>query len=548
MMEFGDDAEWERLAMAECERLAKRQKRANLKETRCFGNDLVWWVFRRVLRVRLDEDLCLLIVALAFPFGERLRGMNWGQSVFLSHYFGGSWSGVSCLHGPGGVGKSHALRALREDPGVVMTAATGTVALQNGGITVHEFLGLGLDMSEANANKKILSHVLKIKGMKRVPRKLFWMKDIKEKWEGVKTLIVDEASMVSAEVLCRLDWVLRRVRGQNESPFGGVKVIFVCDFGQLGPQSQSKPLFLQRVWVEEWRPRVFELVEPMRHSSDLPFFSALCRIRMGEWDEEIERMLMSRTAKESPPDAVQICARKADRDRVNTKRLLSLSGPNRIFERREERVALDIAESNTLSAVVQQKRLSDQDAEARRLALRPGCDVIFTVNIRHGPPGIRNGTMGKVVGFWKNDPTQHWRELEGLERFMCSVEDTTDVLPVVEYGFKGRQLTVVVPFCQHVRKFEVLHPETGKKVGCEQRLHQLPLQNGPAVTIHVAQGKTFEKVSVLGPMDFTGQGYVAISRVRALSGLTLIVDQQSTRPRHWFRANPSFISAFSQPD
>jgi ATP-dependent DNA helicase PIF1 len=156
-----------------------------------------------------------------------------GQSVFFT--------------GPAGTGKSVLMRAIiqelkkkhiRDPERVAVTASTGLAACNIGGMTLHSFSGIGLGKEDANTL---------VKKIRRNPR-------AKNRWLKTKTLIIDEVSMVDAELFDKLSQIGRTIRN-NGRPWGGIQLVITGDFFQLPPvpdagkQKDSKFAFDAATWT-----------------------------------------------------------------------------------------------------------------------------------------------------------------------------------------------------------------------------------------------------------------------------------------------------------
>lgn len=382
---------------------------------------------------------------------EALSILHTGANVFLT--------------GEPGSGKTHTvntyiawLRSHGIEPSI--TASTGIAATHVGGMTLHAWSGIGIadrmtpELLDTIANKE---HVAK-------------------RLQKAKVLIIDEVSMLSANVLSMVDEVVREVRHEPDRAFGGLQVVLVGDFFQLPPVSRSKVEFAfeSPVWGK-LNPLVCYLTEQHRQD-DGQFLSVLGAIRAGDWDHTHVSLI---TAREAEYDSIeegvpQLFTHNADVDRINSEQLGKLPGSSKTF-------AMSASGSAALAEALKRGCLSPET-----LILKEGAVVMATKN--NPVAGYANGTLGIVIGFERgtNNP----------------IVETRD----------GRELTIAPA------EWAV---EEGGKV--KAKLTQIPLKLAWAITIHKSQGQSLDAAAMDLSRSFEyGQGYVALSRVRSLSGVHLL--------------------------
>ncbi|MES2931631.1 MAG: AAA family ATPase [Patescibacteria group bacterium] len=382
---------------------------------------------------------------------EALSILRTGANVFLT--------------GEPGSGKTHTVNAyiawLRShgiEPSI--TASTGIAATHVGGMTLHAWSGIGIadrmtpELLDTIANKE---HVAK-------------------RLQKAKVLIIDEVSMLSANVLSMVDEVVREVRHEPDLAFGGLQVVLVGDFFQLPPVSRSKVEFAfeSPVWGK-LNPLVCYLTEQHRQD-DGQFLSVLGAIRAGDWDHTHVSLI---TAREAEYDSIeegvpQLFTHNADVDRINSEQLGKLPGSSKTF-------AMSASGSAALAEALKRGCLSPET-----LLLKEGAVVMATKN--NPVAGYANGTLGIVIGFERgtNNP----------------IVETRD----------GRELTIAPA--------EWAVEEAGK---VKAKLTQIPLKLAWAITIHKSQGQSLDAAAMDLSRSFEyGQGYVALSRVRSLAGVHLL--------------------------
>jgi ATP-dependent DNA helicase PIF1 len=368
------------------------------------------------------------------------------------------------LTGEPGAGKTHTLNAyityLREHGvEVSVTASTGIAATHIGGMTIHSWSGIGIKDSLSGHDLDAIA------SRERVAKRI----------AATKVLVIDEVSMLSAPMLDMVDRVLRTVR-RSEQPFGGVQVVLVGDFFQLPPISRGgEAQFAYH--ADAWKSLellVCYLTEQYRHD-DGSLSSLLASIRTGEVDESIYDTLESckETSFSEDIEPTRLYTHNADVDGMNAKRLTELAGDTHTFamESRGQRALVEGLKKSCLSP--------------ETLVLKEGAMVMCTKN--NFEVGYVNGTLGRVVQF-----------------------DAESGYPVVA-TLSGEELTIAPASWQVVEGDGVLAEIT-----------QVPLRLAWAITVHKSQGMSLDAADMdLSRCFEYGQGYVALSRVRSLSGLLL---------------------------
>lgn len=354
-----------------------------------------------------------------------------------------------------------------------ITASTGIAATHIGGMTIHSWSGVGIKnrLSKSDLNNIITNDYVE----KRV--------------SGAKVLIIDEISMLPPETLQMVDAICRGVR-KNPAPFGGMQVVLVGDFFQLPPVTK-------RGYVEYSQENLFE-ESPMRFAYDSPVWdqsefvtcyiteqyrqddealvSLLSKIRSNSFGAESLGFIQARKVESinAPEYAPKLFSHNVDVDIVNNQMLAKISGEPNLFP-------MITKGHEALIAVMKKGCLSPDN-----LFLKTGASVMFTKN--NPKDHYVNGTLGIIEGF--------------------SAETG---LPIVKLR-NGQK--VEVSYADWVVE------EEGKVKG---RLTQIPLRLAWAITVHKSQGISLDEavIDLTSVFEF-GQGYVALSRVRRLSGIYIL--------------------------
>jgi len=369
--------------------------------------------------------------------------------------------------GPAGSGKTHLINRyityLREhDIDIGITASTGIAATHMGGVTIHSWAGIG-----------IASHLS--------PYELEAMLEkgyLYKRFEKVKVLIIDEVSMLHHFRLDLVNTVLKTMK-HSDKPFGGVQVILCGDFFQLPPVSRAGVPETHFIYKSDaWREAEFTicyLSGQFRQEDDVTI-SILNEIRSGEVSDDAREHLRSRHNVRSPKftTSTKLFTHNADVDTLNDTELERIEG---------DEIATYMMESRGKEAIATALKKSCLAPETLRL--KPGARVMCVKN--NFEAGYVNGTLGVVV----------------------SCDEMED--PVIK-TVSGKR--IVIPRASW--KVE----EDGK---VKAEILQYPLRLAWAITVHKSQGMSLDAVEVDLSKSFEpGMGYVALSRVRSLEGLTIL--------------------------
>lgn len=420
----------------------------------------------------MDEDSCKK--QLSKEQQEAFDAIVRGESVLLT--------------GPGGTGKSFLIGILAEKipeltgKPVAITALTGCAALLigHGAKTLHSWAGIGLGKGSAEYHAQ---------NIRKMPQ-------LAMRWRKTGVLIIDEVSMLTPELLELIDGIAKILR-RNSSPMGGIQMVFVGDFYQLPPVSKDGPpkfVFESSLWPALVK-RTIELKRIFRQA-DPTFHKILDEARIGDISKESLQLLKAREDLDYSNESIKptiLFTRKVDVEVMNRTHLDELKGVAHTF------VAKTLPSEYPVQEITRTVERLDKDATyMSNLILKEGAQVMLLINLDQDK-GLVNGSRGVVTGF-KDDVTR-W--------------------PIVE--FKNGEKLVIEP---HVWESEHIPPI--------QR-QQIPLRLAYALTIHKAQGATLDCALIdIGPSTFEyGQAYVALSRVRSLSGLYVFDVEPSA-----FRAHP----------
>ncbi len=424
------------------------------------------------------------LVSLNSQQNEILQGME----DTLDHLF---------ITGRAGTGKTTLLHEFvaTTAKSVAVCAPTGVAALAIGGQTIHSLLRLPLG-------------IIGDRELGFIPKESLAV------LANLDALVIDEVSMVSADVLDAIDRRLRQAKRRRNSPFGGIQMMMFGDPYQLSPvvSGQAEKAYFQdhyrspwffdaKVWSET-EMTTFEL-DTIHRQADGEFRSVLNALREGRMDPEMGRMLNERGMREpDDPELITLTTTNASVTKINSIALERLEGKGKIAHADIEG---DFGSTSAYPADEQ-------------LVLKPGARVMFLRNDTGGADGPRfvNGTIGTVT----------------------KITDTV----TVDVDGEG---VLVEPVTWEKIRYEYSPATKTISHDVVAEFTQFPLRLAWAVTIHKAQGKTLDAAVIdLGQRAFApGQTYVAFSRLTSLDGLYLkrplspsdiIVDQDVLR----FMSNP----------
>ncbi len=385
------------------------------------------------------------------------------------------------ITGRAGTGKSTLLQLFRNTTRrkVAVLAPTGTAALNVRGQTIHSFFGFAPRLiTPKEAGRKV------------------YPKGRQQLYQRLDTLIIDEISMVRADVLDGIHRFLQ-VNRENPEPFGGVQVVLFGDPFQLPPvvsrdaaeRSYFQDYYLSpyffdaRVFEEAWSS--FALVELRRvyRQESAHFLRLLEAVRTCSVEPEILEALNERCHPyfSNTEGYITLCARNATADRINREALRHLPGRSRVYE-----------------AQVEGQFDASMYPTEKHLVLKEGAQVMFL----------------------KNDPEREY--VNGTLGVVERLHDTYAEI-AVEEGHRPRRIVYAEPVKWEIFRYR-LHGQTGElTTEVLGVFEQLPLRLAWAVTIHKSQGKTFDRVilDLEGGAFEHGQLYVALSRCRTLEGMVL---------------------------
>lgn len=422
------------------------------------------------------------------------------------------------LTGKAGTGKTTFLHNLRRENAkrMVILAPTGIAAINAGGSTLHSFFQLPFSPYIPGANYSKESFKLNKQKVRMI--------------RGLDLIVIDEISMVRADLLDSVDNVLRRVR-RSALPFGGVQLLMIGDLSQLSPVAKEEewqllsrhyatPYFFSSRALASLPYTTIELTQVYRQS-DPTFVNLLNNIREGRADEATLTALNSRYVPGFQPKEedgyIRLVTHNRMADAINERELNRLPG-----------------EAFRFSAQVKGTFPQLSYPTEEELTLKEGAQVMFVKN----DPEHRyvNGTIGRIVHINANGFVVRVSLHNSTASSLASTAD------------KGNGPTMDIDVTREVwenTRYALNEKTAELEEVVDGKFEQYPVKLAWAITVHKSQGLTFDRAILDVSHSFAhGQAYVALSRLKTLEGLVL----SAPIPREAIIIDPSvthFIAATS---
>src|ERR1700733_9868043 len=392
---------------------------------------------------------------------EALDILKMGKNVFLT--------------GPAGSGKTHVVNAYVQylkshAVDVAVTASTGIAATHIGGMTIHSWSGLGIRDTLTDYDIDDL-----------MQRQYLY-----RRFEKTKVLVIDEVSMLHQHRLDLIEWICRQMK-HNDAPFGGMQIVLCGDFFQLPPVTRGEVSESQFAYkADVWESSKFTVcyISEQHRQKDAAYLAILNQIRENNVTQKTVDLLKTRLGKEpengmengnssAVPESTKLFTHNIDVDAINNRYLDLIKTPSKKYE-------MIWKGSSGLAETLKKSCLSPEN-----LILKVGARGMFTKNQMEG--GYVNGTLGVV---------------EDFNNFGDPIVKTTSGMTF------------------HVSPQSWKIEEEGKT---KAEISQLPLRLAWAITVHKSQGMSLDAMEGdLSKSFVRGMGYVALSRVRSLSGMKLL--------------------------
>lgn len=393
------------------------------------------------------------------------------------------------LTGSAGTGKSFLIKMLQNEFGtnIQVTAMTGAAALLIGGKTIHSWAGIGI--GEGEPEELMIS----------VKRRGCIMK-----WRKTQILVIDEISMMSADLFYKLNAVAKIIR-KNDKPFGGMQLILSGDFFQL-PPVQQQPVHHEFCFeTNTWNEVVHDVVvlKEIIRQSEPELQKLLEEVKIGQLSCESKALLEAKTRETAHNNDIiptKIFPTNKKVESENNTKLKILNTDIKTFYANGIQKKC-IIEPSKLEEIMK-KNLN----VSYKLCLSIGSQVMLLYN-KDAEKGLVNGSIGILIAFSQNGLP--------IVRFMSGYTTTID-----KYTWK-------------------INPNDNDCI----QISQVPLMLAWAITIHKSQGASMDCVEIdIGHNIFAyGQAYVALSRVRNLKGLHILNFTESS-----IRSHPKVLKFYKQ--
>ncbi len=386
------------------------------------------------------------------------------------------------LTGKAGTGKTTFLKYLKENAtkNIVVAAPTGVAAINAGGVTLHSLFQLPFHpfLPTKNNKDELLSKIRYNKQRQQLLRKM-------------ELLVIDEISMVRCDVMDAIDTILKSIRRNYDTPFGGVQLLCIGDLHQLPPVAQNHewkilqeyyttPFFFDSLAIKEQMPLLIEMDKIFRQKED-SFVRLLNKVRNNQMNaDDFEDLHMRYDPLFSPMPGekyITLTSHNKQANEINQQKIENLSTP-----------------ALTYKAAIEEDFPEHTFPAEAELVLKERAQVMFLKNDVVAKRYF-NGKIGIVKLL---EPNKIIVDCDGVE---------------IEVGKETWENTRYT-----------LNRDDGK---LEQEtlgtFTQYPLRLAWAITIHKSQGLTFEKVMIDAGASFSsGQVYVALSRCTSLAGIVLL--------------------------
>ena len=400
------------------------------------------------------------------------------------------------LTGKAGTGKTTLLKEIiaTTHKNTVVVAPTGIAALNANGVTIHSMFQLPFGgFIPDNKQLPHFSDTVKFENRDSLGRH-FKMNNVKRAViRNMELLIIDEVSMLRADVLDAMDFMMRRVR-RNERPFGGVQVLFIGDLLQLPPVVKNEEwnmlknyyrgmFFFHSHIIQQYPPLYIELDKIFRQT-DAEFIDVLNNLRHNKITAEdvktLNQFVQPNFDLKKNKGYITLTTHNAKADTINAQSLKDLDG--KLFTYSTE-ITADFPE-----------KIYPLD---EKLQLKVGAQIMFVKNDLNADKQFYNGKMGVIKSLTEKEIFVYFPE----EKKTIEVEryEWQNIRYNINENTKEIQEEVIGTFVHY------------------------PIKLAWAITVHKSQGLTFDKAALDVSQVFApGQAYVALSRLRSLKGLVLL--------------------------
>lgn len=411
--------------------------------------------------------------------------MTTNHRIALAHDFVEQTGTNIFLTGRAGTGKTTFLHSLRErcPKRMVVVAPTGVAAINAGGVTMHSFFQLNFGVFVPNTTHIIAGGHREIRKFNKTKIAIL---------RSMELLVIDEISMVRADMLDAVDEVLRRYRDRTK-PFGGVQLLMIGDLQQLAPVVKDadweilrdhyrSPFFFDSHALKQTQYTSIELTHIYRQS-DNEFIELLARVRDNSADSLVLEKLNKRYIPGFNPSPEQ--------------GYITLTSHNNVAREINDSKLFELpSKEYTFTAKIEGEFPEQLYPVDENLKLKCGAQVMFAKNDPSPMKLFVNGTIGTITAL----DSEH-----------------------IEVAVVGMPEPILVELGQWENSRYTIDNQTKEITETVDGVYtQYPLKTAWAITIHKSQGLTFERAVIDAADSFShGQVYVALSRCKSLEGMVL---------------------------
>ncbi|MGO4878707.1 helix-turn-helix domain-containing protein [Pedobacter psychrotolerans] len=401
------------------------------------------------------------------------------------------------LTGKAGTGKTTFLRKLIQltHKKAMICAPTGIAAINAAGVTIHSLFQLPFGAFFPDAAAGIISQniTFNFNTPKTIVKHLNMQGNKRRMIQELELLVIDEVSMLRADMLDAIDFSLRYIRRNRNIPFGGVQLLFIGDLHQLPPVVKNdewrvmagfyKSIYFFDALALQENPPVYIELDKIYRQNDSVFINLLNNLRNNQITAEDTALLKQHFRQDFKPDTdenyITLTTHNNKADTINRERLTQLKTKSYFFDAKITGDFNEHAYPND-----------------KRLELKVGAQIMFIKNDMTAEKRYYNGKIGVV---------------HHIEKDVVEIELPEDkvVIQISPYTWEN------VKYRLNEATNEIDENVAGSFV-------QYPIKLAWAITVHKSQGLTFDKAIIdIGDAFAPGQAYVALSRLRSLKGLVL---------------------------